>query len=162
MELLVKRGSPFDGKAPLFTISCQYGVPGIGEKVITSYLKYIRDNLVLVSPDAGAAKKTWEIAKAVGSPMIQCDKHRDLDTGKILAFKVNAAPEDIILSNNSIVENQTAGSLVGTLSTTDQDAGDSHSYSLVAGAGDTDNAAFTIVNNELQTVEVFDYEVKDV
>jgi cyclophilin family peptidyl-prolyl cis-trans isomerase/outer membrane protein assembly factor BamB len=34
-------------------------------------------------------------------------------------------------------------------------------FSLVAGAGAQDNAAFTIVGNELKTAEVFDYETKN-
>ncbi len=43
---------------------------------------------------------------------------------------------------------------------TDPDKGDSHSYSLVSGPGDTDNTLFTIDGNTLKALEGFDYETK--
>ncbi|HEY9642830.1 MAG TPA: cadherin domain-containing protein, partial [Coleofasciculaceae cyanobacterium] len=60
------------------------------------------------------------------------------------------APTDLALSKTNIDENQPAGTAVGTFSTVDPDKGDTHTYSLVAGTGSTDNAAFTIANNELR------------
>ncbi len=74
---------------------------------------------------------------------------------------LNDVPTDIALSSTNVNEKQTVGTAVGTLSTTDQDSGDSHTYTLVAGTGDTDNASFGISGNTLQTAEVFDFEVKD-
>jgi len=73
----------------------------------------------------------------------------------------NFPPTDIDLSNNTTDENQTIGTTIGILVTTDPDAGDSHTYSLVAGAGDTDNASFQIVGDQLQTNAVFDYETQN-
>jgi hypothetical protein len=73
----------------------------------------------------------------------------------------NQAPTDIALSNSSVAENQPSGTTVGTLSTTDPDAGDTHTYSLVAGAGDADNASFQISGSTLQTAAVFDFETKN-
>jgi len=73
----------------------------------------------------------------------------------------NNAPTDILLSNSSVMEGQAAGTLVGTLSTVDADTGDTFTYSLVAGTGDTDNASFTISGNQLLSAEEFDYETKD-
>lgn len=49
-----------------------------------------------------------------------------------------------MLSQDSIAENTTAGSMVGTLSAADPDAGETFSYALVPGAGDTDNGSFSI------------------
>jgi len=72
----------------------------------------------------------------------------------------NSAPTDITLSPNKVSENQLEGTLVGTLSATDPDAGDTFTYSLVSGAGDNDNTSFTIVGNELRTNRPFDYETK--
>ena len=74
---------------------------------------------------------------------------------------VNEAPTDIALSNSSVAENQPSATPVGNFSTTDPDAGDTHSYSLVSGTGDTDNASFQIVGNQLQTNAVFNFEVKN-
>ncbi len=62
----------------------------------------------------------------------------------------NNAPTDIALSANSIAENNALDATIGNLSTTDADAGDSHTYSLVSGAGDADNASFIIAGNELK------------
>ncbi|NER23393.1 MAG: DUF4347 domain-containing protein [Symploca sp. SIO1C2] len=71
---------------------------------------------------------------------------------------LNEAPTAVSLSNNTIDENVPANSTVGTFTTTDTDIGDSFTYSLVAGNGDTDNAAFTIVNNQLQINAAPDFE----
>ena len=70
----------------------------------------------------------------------------------------NESPTDISLDNATIAENQSSGTAVGTFSTTDPDAGDSHTYTLVAGAGDTDNGSFSIVGSQLQTAAVLDFE----
>ncbi len=74
---------------------------------------------------------------------------------------LNHAPTNIALSATSAVENASVGNAVGTLSTTDVDSGDTFTYTLVAGTGDADNAAFSIVGNSLKTAAVFDYETKN-
>ncbi|MBC6474908.1 MAG: cadherin repeat domain-containing protein, partial [Hormoscilla sp. GM102CHS1] len=53
--------------------------------------------------------------------------------------------------------NVAALALVGTFSTTDPDT-TSFTYELVAGTGDTDNDAFTIVGEELRIRESPDFE----
>lgn len=63
---------------------------------------------------------------------------------------VNEVPTDITLSNNTITEGP-SGTPVGTLSAVDPDAGDTHTFALVAGAGDTDNASFQITGSTLLT-----------
>ena len=73
----------------------------------------------------------------------------------------SAAPTDMELSDTSVAENQPIGTEVGTFSTIDPDAGETHSYSLVPGEGDTDNDSFDIVDNSLRTSETFDYETQD-
>ncbi len=55
------------------------------------------------------------------------------------------APTDLALSSSTLNQTAaTAGASVGTLSTIDPDAGDTFTYSLVAGTGSTHNAAFAI------------------
>ena len=76
----------------------------------------------------------------------------------ISVINVNEAPTDFSLSNTAVAENLPINSPVGTLSATDPDAGDSFTYALVAGGGDTDNAAFTLSDNSLLTNQVFDFE----
>lgn len=50
-----------------------------------------RNSTVLVSPDAGAMKKTLAFAKVYGYPHVICaDKQRDTLTGELKSFKVNS------------------------------------------------------------------------
>jgi hypothetical protein len=70
----------------------------------------------------------------------------------------NSAPTDIALSASSIAENNAVGDSVGTLSSNDVDAGDTFTYTLVSGTGDTDNASFNITGSSLQAGVVFDFE----
>lgn len=44
----------------------------------------------------------------------------------------NAAPSDIALSASSVAENAALGTVIGALSVTDPDAGDSHTFSIVS------------------------------
>ena len=73
---------------------------------------------------------------------------------------VNEAPTAILLSNDSIAELQPSGTLVGTLSATDPDAGDSFTYTLVSGIGSDDNVAFSISGSRLVSTQVFDFEAR--
>jgi hypothetical protein len=77
-------------------------------------------------------------------------------------FKVaNDSPTDIGLSSNSIPENQSSNTLVGSFTTTDSNLpSDSHTYSLVSGSGSADNGSFSISGNQLRTAASFNYEVK--
>jgi poly-gamma-glutamate capsule biosynthesis protein CapA/YwtB (metallophosphatase superfamily) len=70
------------------------------------------------------------------------------------------SPTDIILSmgsstgNHTIAENTAANTDLGTLSTTDADAGDTFTYTLV----NNNEAYFTINGNMLQLAKTVDYE----
>ncbi|MEM7297411.1 MAG: hypothetical protein AAF391_03995, partial [Bacteroidota bacterium] len=68
----------------------------------------------------------------------------------------NDAPQLVSLSNTDISEDAPIGTVVGTLSTTDPDNGDTHTYSLTVGFH---NDLFEIVGDELRTVAAsFDFE----
>ena len=73
----------------------------------------------------------------------------------------NQAPTNITLNNSTIAENQPINTKIGNFTTIDPDAGNTFTYTLVSGTGDTDNNVFTITNNELKTKAVFDYETKN-
>ncbi len=81
-------------------------------------------------------------------------------TFSINITNVNEPPTVLTLSQNLIAENSTANSLIGTFGSQDPDAGDRHSYTLIAGTGDTDNSSFAIVNNELRINNSPDFEAK--
>ncbi|GAP18703.1 cadherin domain-containing protein [Levilinea saccharolytica] len=72
----------------------------------------------------------------------------------------NDAPTTVLLTNGSLPENTPAGAPIGTLSAADQDADDSFTFSLAAGEGGQDNAAFTLTGGQLRSAAVFDYESK--
>ena len=81
----------------------------------------------------------------------------------ITVTDVNVAPTDIQIdgaNGTSVNENVTAGSSVGTLSGTDDGENIALTFSLVAGAGDTDNAAFTVDGNELDINASPDFETQ--
>ena len=77
------------------------------------------------------------------------------------AFAVSGfPPTDIGLSSKSVVEGRPIGSVVGTLNSTDATVSDTHTYSFASGAGDDDNADFTIDGDKLKSNKVFDHTVK--
>ncbi|MFN7659804.1 MAG: cadherin repeat domain-containing protein, partial [Dolichospermum sp.] len=65
------------------------------------------------------------------------------------------------LSTSTIAENQIIGTVVGNLTTTDPNTGDTFTYSLVTGNGATANSLFSIAGNQLKTNAVFDFETKN-
>ena len=73
---------------------------------------------------------------------------------------VNETPTDVTLNPDSVPENNTVGASVGSLTALDPDAGDSFTFVLVAGSGDTDNASFTIDGDTLKTAATFDHETQ--
>ncbi|HZW20313.1 DUF4347 domain-containing protein [Noviherbaspirillum sp.] len=60
------------------------------------------------------------------------------------------APSDMALSAATVSTSASANTEVGTLSSTDGTAGDSFTYTLISGSGDTNNGAFTIFGNSLR------------
>lgn len=70
------------------------------------------------------------------------------------------APTDILLSSTAVNENVVANTVVATLSGSDPEGSDRLTFSLVAGIGDTDNSAFTIVSNQLRINASPDFETR--
>jgi hypothetical protein len=67
----------------------------------------------------------------------------------------------VVLSSSDVAENRPAGIFVGTLASVDPDAGQTHTYALVPGAGDADNGSFAIgPASTLTTTASFNYEAK--
>ena len=73
---------------------------------------------------------------------------------------VNENPTNLNLSNNTVAENSPLNTLIGNFTTTDPDTGNTFTYSLVTGTGDTDNSLFTIDGNQLKVNGLLDYETK--
>ncbi|MFN8494188.1 MAG: cadherin domain-containing protein [Caldilineaceae bacterium] len=79
----------------------------------------------------------------------------------INVIDLDEPPTALTLNNNRVDENLAPGATVGAFSTTDPDANDAFSYTLVSGTGSTDNAQFAFSGSTLQTVAAFDYETKN-
>ena len=72
----------------------------------------------------------------------------------------NSAPTGVAFSAYAFNENIIAGSAIATLTGTDPDVGNTFAYSLVAGAGSTDNAAFSITGDQIKIKASPNFEVK--
>ena len=70
----------------------------------------------------------------------------------------NRAPTGINLSSNTVVENSPVGTVIGMLEAIDSDYGDSFTFELVAGEGDSDNASFSVDGRQLIATTGFDFE----
>jgi Ca2+-binding RTX toxin-like protein len=98
--------------------------------------------------------------QVVGNYAYVADYYSGLQIIDVSEF-TNKTPTNLTLSTSTIAENQAIGTVVGNLTTTDPDTGDTFTYSLVTGIGATDNSVFTISNNQLKTKAVFDFEAKN-
>jgi len=148
-------------------------IDGDGDMDILSASR--NDNTIAWYENDGASDPSWTAADidtdAGGANSVfaaDMDGDGDIDiisgSSKITWYETespNAAPSDITLSSSSVDENVTIGTTVGSLSTTDSDSGDTHTYSLVAGSGDTDNASFSISGSYLLSAASFDFETKN-
>ncbi|MDQ7083908.1 MAG: Ig-like domain-containing protein [Sulfurovum sp.] len=72
------------------------------------------------------------------------------NTTTVVSTSMNDVPTDINLTSTDINQSAGVNGVVGLLDTTDADTGESFSYTLVAGSGDTDNGSFNISGTELR------------
>ena len=86
----------------------------------------------------------------------------DNEISSVYNYTGNAAPTNITLSASAFNENLPTGTQVSSLTATDSDNGDSHTFTLASGNGtnDADNNYFTIQGASLKTSGTFDYETK--
>ena len=74
---------------------------------------------------------------------------------------LNETPTALTINKSNLYESNTINEVVGVLSTVDQDAGDSHTYSLVSGVGSTDNAAFNLSGNQVRASQVYNFSTRN-
>ena len=79
-------------------------------------------------------------------------------TFTVTGFGSNTAPTNLNLSATTSAENSTTS--IGSLTTVDPDGADTFTYSLAAGVGSTDNAAFTVSGVFLTWTTPPDFEAK--
>jgi hypothetical protein len=109
-----------------------------------------------LGPSAGATNYT---SLAISNGKIYLAYNNDGAYVKV--YGANTSPSDISLSATALNENVAVNSTVGAFTSTDADAGNTHTYTLVAGTGSTDNASFNISGNTLRITASPDYEVKN-
>lgn len=73
----------------------------------------------------------------------------------------NDAPSALSLIATNISDGQTANSFIGKLYTFDPDAADTHTYTLVSGAGDLDNNQFYVRNDSVFNTNQIFYSVQN-
>jgi hypothetical protein len=78
----------------------------------------------------------------------------------VTVTNLNETPADITLSSATVAENSAVGTAVGNFTTTDLDAGNTFTYTLVSGEGSADNASFTIDGGTLKTAASLNFEMK--
>jgi gliding motility-associated-like protein len=76
-------------------------------------------------------------------------------------LNVNETPSAMAITKSNLYESNTINEVIGVLTTADQDAGDSHTYSLVSGVGSTDNAAFNVSGNQVRASQVYNFSTKN-
>ncbi|YCM45245.1 lamin tail domain-containing protein [Verrucomicrobiaceae bacterium 227] len=78
------------------------------------------------------------------------DPTRFLEQDFTLTLAQPIAPDNLFLSATSISSGAIVGTPVGTLTSSDANAIDGHTYELIPGAGDSDNALFSIAEDVLK------------
>ena len=115
------------------------------------------------TPGFSVGGQAWETSLAFddsGTPFVAyADTNYE---SKTTVMRLNNAPTDLFLSNDSLSEEQAVGTVVGNLTRSDSDRYESCTYSLVSGPGDDDNDSFSIAGDQLKTTAVFDYETKSI
>lgn len=92
----------------------------------------------------------FELPQSGTSAMLDLETASNIEQPGVFLFSVvngipNQPPTDINLSQSSINENSSNGTVIGTLTTTDPDAGDLHTYTLL----DDADGRFAINGNQL-------------
>ena len=176
-------GSPINGEAAGDQFGTSVSISDNGLKIIASakfnqakgtetgharVFKYFNNSWIQIGSDIdGEAADDQFGYRAVisGNGNIVAGSGRDNDgngtnSGHVRVYAINSPPTNISLSSTTVNENVSIGTTVGSLSTTDSDSGDTHTYSLVTGTGDINNASFSISGANLLSASSFDYETK--
>ncbi|WP_413351587.1 lectin-like protein [Prochlorococcus sp. MIT 1227] len=101
---------------------------------------------------------SWEIDENTGYANFGDTTLTSTGGTDVFIAKLNA---NGLWSSISFNENLAAGTAIASLSATDPDSGNNHSFSFLSGAGSQDNSFFSISGNQLVINESADFEAKD-
>lgn len=126
--------------------------PDSAKLLLTIPLKATNPGLVNFTPQSGANPPFTDVISVIAViPPSQ------IDFGAILTLEVLGPPTGMSLSNDTLDENQPAGTAIGNF-TAIPDNGNEYTYALIEGDGDTDNALFSIDGASLTTATELDFE----
>jgi len=146
---------PSDSLAAKFTFAAQDDKNGSGVKQVEVYVSENEGayNLYAVSnPDStltfyGASGSVYHFFSIAEDNV---GNKEPMKTDAEFTLNLNQPPTDILLSNNSFNENDYYGTIIGSLTTIDDNPQSAY-YTLVPGEGDTNNDLFGIYENQLMT-----------
>jgi hypothetical protein len=114
-----------------------------------------------VVPADGSGARPVDAVAIDGATLVTAAPEGDReDGGRGFIYVSGNAPTNIALSATSIAENKPAGTLIGNLSSTDPDSGETFTYTLVPGTGGDNNNDFAISGSQLKSAKMFNYENK--
>jgi len=105
------------------------------------------------------AKTSYDLTISASDPSIP-DSTPVSAAFSLAVSDLNEAPTALENSASSFAENIPAGSTVSILTTTDPDASNTFTYSLISGTGDRDNSSFTINGDKLNINASPNFEAK--
>lgn len=142
-------------------------VGGIGSNFSYNFVTGDGDydnKLFSISNDSLFAKTTFDFeSRSLYFTRVETTDEVGATYSKLMLLLVNDINEDpyaMYLTNTTVDEKLPELSFVSKIITFDEDRMDYHTYSLIEGEGDADNAYFTIWNDSLLTNEVLIYEQK--
>ncbi|WP_290599713.1 cadherin domain-containing protein [Anabaena sp. AL93] len=141
-----------DAGNTLFTYSLVNGAGDTDNNVFTISSNQLKIN---ASPDFETKNSYSILVKTTDQGGLSYEKQLTINVNDL-----NESPTNLILSNTNINENVAPLTVVGDFSTTDPDAGNTFTYTLISGVGDTDNNLFTISSNQLKINASPDFETK--
>jgi hypothetical protein len=133
---------PDAGDHLTYAVTTPAGTPGAGAFTTAGDVLVTTQELLFATTPSGGYQVVVTVTDSGGL------SHSETFT--VTVTDVALSPTDLALSPTTVRERQPAGEKVGDLTATDRD-GDPLTYSLVSGAGATDNGLFTIVGTELRT-----------
>ncbi len=148
-------GDPYDQSIIADAITANDNRDGVitGSVVLGGDTVPIDGSDILTTP--GSYTLRFNVADAAGNDAVE------VTVTVAVSSLSNNLPTSINLVTDSIVETVSTNQTVTVLSTTDADSGDTHSYSLVSGAGDSDNSFFAVSGSDLDMIIAPDFENPD-
>jgi len=107
-----------------------------------------------------AGNATYCTGEASRTNMIASDSWSITDGG-LDCSGANQTPTDIQIdggNSDTQDENTATNTNIGTLTTTDSDGGDTHTYGLTCAVAGADDAHFNILGDQLRNTSIFDFE----